>query len=163
MVLFFCGSHSWCRCRFEGCIIKAWSQSFNTASSVVDASVQEAVVAHFFALTNTKNRKKKTTKRTNTFTRWKTSQHTVLANRPPNLPTAQPPNAPTQHQTQHPNPDTRPNTPPEGGAGRPPEERETNCQRRGERGGLLTGKGGGGETLAEGDEGANAQPEGGGV
>ena len=41
LVLFLCGSHSWWRCRFQGCIIKAWSESLDTAFGVVDASAKK--------------------------------------------------------------------------------------------------------------------------
>ena len=42
---FLCGSRSWWRCRFQGCDIKAWSGSLDTAFCVDEASVKEAVVA----------------------------------------------------------------------------------------------------------------------
>ena len=44
-LVFLCGSPSWWRCRFQGCIINAWSGSLEKAFSVDEASVKEAVVA----------------------------------------------------------------------------------------------------------------------
>ena len=45
-LLFFCGSPSWLRCRFQGSNIMARSGNLDTAFSVDEASVKEAVVAH---------------------------------------------------------------------------------------------------------------------
>ena len=66
---------------------------------------------------------------------------------------------PSHPNAQHPN--TRPIAPPEGGVGATAggEGARTTTERE-ERGQLPTRKGGRGEPLAEGEEGANAQPEG---
>ena len=80
-------------------------------------------------------------------------------------PTAQPNTPP--HNTEPPNHRTtqpRPNRPtlqyrPEGVAGRPSEGREDEIPPKGRGSQLPTGKGGGGEPPADGEEGANAQPE----
>ena len=53
-------------------------------------------------------------------------------------------------------PITRPNTSPKGGVGRPPEGSWDELPPKGGEGQPLTGKGGGGEPPAEGEEGANA-------
>ena len=45
--LFFCGSPSWWRCRFQRCNINAWCGNLNTNVNVDKTSVKGAVVAHF--------------------------------------------------------------------------------------------------------------------
>ena len=107
-------------------------------------------------------------KRTNTFTLSKTSHRAQPPNHPsqhstPQHRTTEPPN----HATPNSTPDPTPNTPTpyqsptsKAGRGDRPRGGKTNYRRREEFGQLPTGKGGGGEPPAEGEEGANAQSEG---